>query len=125
MTLNQEILGSNPSSSANNKNMIKDKLGQEIKVGSYIVYGHNVGRCGGLRVGIVKEILENKDEFRSKSSNNSYKFKIRGIDDDWNWDNYLDFSKIQLLQKDSFIQFTTRIIVLNDLPLEYKKLLNN
>lgn len=98
----------------------KDKLGNEIKVGSIIVYGHNLGRCAGLRIGIIKEIKLNNDK---KWKEDMWKFKIRGIDDDWFYKNPWDYSKLRLLQKDSYLTYVTRMIVLENVPIEYINIL--
>lgn len=56
-----------------------DKAGNEINVGDYIVYGHALGRCAGLRYGKVLEIKASKgyyDEGKPVLS-------VQGVDDDW------------------------------------------
>jgi hypothetical protein len=35
----------------------RDVLGNEIKEGAYIVYGAAKGRCAGMNIGLVKEVI--------------------------------------------------------------------
>lgn len=108
--------------------MRKDKIGQEITVGSYVVYGSPLGRCAGLRVGIVKSIKE-KEDYRWPE--NKYIFTVRGIDMEWNYKDIDNFSetndRISLNKKDGHLNFSTRIIVLqeNQLPPYLVKLLQS
>ena len=37
---------------------LQDKLGQELKPGVWIFYGHNVGRSAGLRLGKVMAVSQ-------------------------------------------------------------------
>ena len=39
-----------------------DKTGTEIKEGDFIVYGHALGRCAGLRIGKVLAIKHHADK---------------------------------------------------------------
>jgi len=104
------------------KKMPKDKIGQEIKQGSIIVYGHTLGRCAGLRIGIVKEIKKSPD---ARWKEDAWRFKVRGIEDDWNYENPENFSDKNLCSKDGTLMFVTRIIVLKDeqIPEHYRKIL--
>ena len=73
---------------------MKDKTGnQEILVGSYIVYGHAMGRCAGLKFGKVIKV-DDKDRYH-----------VIGVDDDW------IRQRIELTKK-GILQFPERIIVL-------------
>ena len=95
---------------------MKDKCGKEIFVGSYIVYGHNLGRCAGLKFGKIIKIEKPKSEF----SDHDYNICVIGIDDDWG---FRDAS----LSKRGILFYPERIIVLdfNDLPEYAQKLLVN
>jgi hypothetical protein len=77
---------------------VKDKAGREIQVGQYIVYGHALGRCAGLRYGVVLATAEDHIE-------------IRGCDDDWH---------IRLLSRNSSLRFPKRILIVtgSQLPVE-------
>ena len=60
--------------------MFCDKTGKQLFPGDYIVYGHALGRCAGLRYGVVLDIV--------KSENDDYgrpgcKLHVQGVDDDW------------------------------------------
>ncbi len=74
--------------------MIKDKLGQEILKGDFIVYGHNLGRCAGLRIGKVLKIDEKG------------RITVRGIDDDWK------HRPPQLCSRAGVLLYPNRVIVL-------------
>jgi hypothetical protein len=58
---------------------MKDKLGQEIKIGSIIAYGHALGRCAGIRIGKVLDLKESLGRYDRME----YKITVIGIDDDW------------------------------------------
>jgi len=78
---------------------MKDKTGRsEIIVGSYIVYGHALGRCAGLKFGKIVKIDRHNDEER---------YWVLGVDDDWYPGSKPELSKIGRLQ------FPERIIVLS------------
>jgi len=80
----------------------KDKSGENLKSGDYIVYGHNLGRCAGLRYGKVIEVTEGKhpSEYDKKVT----KLKIQGVDDDWH------FRRPNLLSRPSFLTFQERVL---------------
>ncbi len=102
---------------------MKDKLGNSINIGSYIVYGHNLGRCAGLRIGRILDI-KGKLEKYSSTGELKFHFTVIGIDDDY-FNPNSNSNKITLLSKKSTLQFNDRIIVLDKLPKEYKDLLDN
>jgi len=101
----------------------KDKLGQEIKVGSYIVYGHALGRCAGLRLGKVLAINEKKDW---RWIEDRWTYTVQGVDHEWAYEKPWDFEKAQLTNRKGFLAYLTRIVVLNEsqVPKEIKKLLD-
>ncbi len=96
----------------------EDKAGQKVVRGDYIVYGHNLGRCAGLRFGKVLDIyLARRTWGRVEDS---WRIVIRGVDDDWG------SREPQLLAKKSFLQFPDRIMKVNELfPEKYRKLLKD
>jgi hypothetical protein len=92
---------------------MKDKTEKsEIVVGSYIVYGHALGRCAGLKFGRVVKIDTYNDYFR---------YWVIGVDDDWYPRNNAQLSKMGRLQ------FEDRIIVLpfEMLPIYAQELLRD
>ena len=67
-----------------------DKAGREVHVGDYIVYGHAMGRCAGLRYGVVLSVQWSKEEIRhfnrltkEYESRKVPKVRVQGVDDDW------------------------------------------
>lgn len=60
-----------------NKSSLDKSLKNEIVVGSYIVYGHNLGRCAGLKFGKVIKIDN------PPSDKNVFRYHVIGVDDDW------------------------------------------
>jgi hypothetical protein len=100
-----------------------DKLGQEIKVGSIIVYGHALGRCAGLRIGKVLKVKVEKgvrDVWNRIEDKN--RITIHGVDDDHS---YLDHEP-KLLDKKSTLLSPERTIVLDEkiISPKIKKLLD-
>jgi hypothetical protein len=92
-----------------------DKLGRPITVGCYIAYGHALGRCAGIRIGKVLAIKKNPEA--DNYPGEGWKFTVWGVDDDWN--------RLQLNSRKGTLFFTTRIFVLDEVPAEYKTLLEN
>lgn len=78
-----------------------DKAGQQIQPRDFIVYGHALGRCAGLRWGVVVAI------YQPTSFGNEDKIfaRVRGVDDDWG-----QRYGFKLLSKDSTLQFRDRIL---------------
>jgi len=58
----------------------KDKLGREIVVGDFIVYGHALGRSAGLRIGKVLDVTHKPGRYPSDSP---WRIRVQGVDDDW------------------------------------------
>lgn len=94
-----------------------DKLGKPITPGSYIAYGHALGRCAGLRIGMVLEI-KRKKEPEYLHSYSTVRITVIGIDDDW------DHEPPKLNGRIGTLMFPNRTIVLSpkSLPPEYRKL---
>ena len=94
---------------------MKDKLGQEITVGSIIAYGHSYGRSTGMAIGKVLslEILEDR-------LYDSHHIRVIGISDFWGDTPKLNLRPGTLIHPD-------RIIVLADsqVPENYRQLLDS
>lgn len=84
----------------------KDKAGVEVNVGDLVVYGHNLGRCAGLRYGLVLAVQQGKDP-SWVTREPDLKIKVIGIDDDW------DSVKPKLLSKASVLAFGSRVLCIN------------
>lgn len=80
----------------------KDKAGVYIFKGDLIVYGHNLGRCAGLRYGKVLDIIVKRADWRCETD--TVKLKVRGVDDDW------DSREAELLSRVSYLQFNGRVL---------------
>jgi hypothetical protein len=68
----------------NNDDIPLDKSGNPIEVGTYIVYGHALGRCAGLRFGKVLGIKRKpKPSYREfHSLDSQWSITVIGYDDD-------------------------------------------
>jgi hypothetical protein len=64
--------------------MLTDKLGQEIKAGVWIIYGHNLGRCAGLRIGKVLAAEMGESSFNGVPTpwNRQDRITVWGLNDD-------------------------------------------
>lgn len=66
----------------------RDKIGQEITVGSFVVYGHALGRSAGLKIGRVLDIKSGPTDagyWRNEHEPPPPSWRIRmvGLDDHW------------------------------------------
>jgi len=97
---------------------IQDKLGTPIEVGSFIAYGHALGRCAALRIGKVLAIEEKPQDYKCP---NGVKVVVRGVDDDC-----LILYDLKLV-KPARLLFPDRIIVLapSRVPETYRQLLED
>lgn len=95
-----------------------DKLGQEIKVGSFVAYGHALGRCAGLRIGKVLKLAMRKDP--SWSDKEGLAIVVWGIDDEWP-----SMYEPVLCKSKGYLQFPDRIVVMPEETVSeaYRKLL--
>jgi hypothetical protein len=96
---------------------ILDKLGQEITVGCYIVYGHLLSRSAGLKVGKVLGLrTTKKPEFGFDSG---YRVTVVGVEE-------LPWEKVPKLGRKGTLQFPDRCIVIPEgiIPAKYLELLN-
>ena len=90
-----------------------DKLGQEIKPGAWIIYGHALGRCAGLRVGKVLKIALGPET--DMPWNRRDRISVWGFDDD-----HIDYfrhnpgdkwAEPKPLSKPSTVLFSSRCVV--------------
>lgn len=97
-----------------------DKLGQEIKVGHYIAYGHAMGRSAGLRIGRVHAIKHTPKE-RMYHGDSGWRITVQGVDDDWN------HRKPELCKRMGTLLFPDRVIVLDvrHIPEQHLALLSD
>jgi hypothetical protein len=95
---------------------VPDKLGQEITAGSFVVYGHALGRCAGLRIGKVLSIIAYPE---ARRKDERFRIRVRGIDDD------CGSCQSKACETDGILKFPDRIVVLDDaiVPTLYRKLL--
>ena len=97
--------------------MFKDKIGQDVVVGDYIVYGHNISRSAGLRVGKVLSIDKRKGKW---TGDDFWSIGIIGVDDDC----ITELNPMTLLNKKSTLNFPNRILKINNIiTKEYTDLL--
>jgi hypothetical protein len=110
----------------------KDKTGQAIQVGSYIAYGHAMGRSAGIRIGKVLRIepewiddyfvtdWKTKEQRLHKAAHYEYRIKVWGCDDD-----HGGFYGVKLNSSAGFLSYPDRILVIeiNKLPPVYLDLL--
>lgn len=100
---------------------MQDKNGQTIKAGDFIVYGHAMGRCSGLRYGVVKAVAQSKPDWNDETKEHC---RVRGADDDsYGGSNRPTF---QLNSRDGTLQFGDRILVIDDsqMPARCQELLH-
>ena len=100
-------------------NTVFDKAGKQLFVGDYIIYGHNLGRCAGLKFGKVLSLeheVENRGYNGKEWLYNTYKIGVQGVDD--------DFSGEPTLSRKSYLLYPDRIFVISfdQLPEYAKKL---
>lgn len=93
----------------------KDLFNREIKVGDYITYAANDGRCGVLRVGQVVELTHSKekDYYANKKSP-----KIRAKSACYRTVDYVSMKRGWQRQKDISLGFFERLIVVDNPPEE-------
>jgi hypothetical protein len=95
-----------------------DKLGKPISVHDYIVYGHALGRCAGLRVGRVLAVIESKQQ---SAFDSGWKLTVIGVEDDW------ASQEVKLCSRKGTLMFPNRTVVVDstNLPKNYLKMLNS
>ncbi len=108
---------------------MQDKLGQELKAGVWIFYGHNIGRCAGLRLGKVLDVKQGTVNERCPWLSDD-RVTVWGIDDDHlNYYKYhkdepfSDWSRPKPLSKKSTLLFSSRCVVVPEemVPEHYRK----
>lgn len=100
-------------------NQYKDLFSREIKIGDYITYAANDGRCGVLRVGQVLELTESKESY----SRGKKHPKIRVKSARYRMVNYNTGKYDWERQKDVSLGFLDRLIVVDNPPAEVIKVL--
>lgn len=96
----------------------KDKSGRLIREGDYIIYGHALGRCAGLRYGKVIGLKTREIEHYGRENEIKVKIQVQGVDDDWN-------HREASLCKKSYLEFSERILKIDEdqIPKKYLELL--
>jgi len=79
-----------------------DIVGQEIKVGDYIIYAYNLSRSAALKFGRVVAFQEPKEDVCRKEP-----WIVVGGVERWSWRN-----EWKLQSRHGFLQFPERIIVI-------------
>jgi len=79
-----------------------DKCGDAVRPGDFIVYGHALGRCAGLRYGRVIAIKEGNLDYDKKGP----KLHVIGLDDD------RSYKKPRLCKK-GVLSFSSRVLKVN------------
>jgi hypothetical protein len=105
-----------PREKTSNPKVFKDKSGKVLKAGDYIIYGHAIGRCAGLKYGKVVGIKPGNPNSYSQSSTT---LRVQGLEDNqWN-------DEISLSRK-STLQFQERVLKIerSQLPEESARLLD-
>lgn len=101
----------------------KDKAGNRLMAGDYIVYGHALGRCASLQYGKVLGITKAKDSYAKPA----IKLKVQGIEYNDNFYEPTD-KKVELkLLKPSFLAFPSRVlkIMVSQMPEDVANALYN
>lgn len=92
-----------------------DKLGQELKPGRWIVYGHNLGRCAGLRIGCIIAAVKGEGSERCPW-NRQDRITVWSIDDDHieyhKFNPNDEWAKPKPLGKKSTLLFSSRCLVI-------------
>lgn len=98
--------------------VIKDKLGREIKPGSYVAYGHLMGRSAGLKIGKILKAKTVDPGPMWVEGTVGYRLRVQGVEDGWG-------DRPPVLSGVGTLQFPDRVIVVNadDIPEAYRQLL--
>ncbi len=81
-----------------------DKTGVPITVGCWIVYGHAMGRCAGLRIGKVLGIKDREPKWNGETR---VYVRVIGVDDDWGG------RKATLCSREGLLEYPDRMLVLD------------
>jgi hypothetical protein len=90
---------------------LRDKVGAEIEAGRVIAYGHALGRCAALQVGLVLEVREATDPHKT-TGNGASRIRVRGFNRDERWSHWEPGKAWAPLSKDSYVWFPERCAVL-------------
>jgi hypothetical protein len=109
--------------------MLTDKLGQELKPGNWIVYGHNLSRSAGLRVGMIIAVEMGESSFNGTPTpwNRQDHITVWSIDDDsvefHRFHPEAEWAKPKPLKHKSTLLFASRCLVIPTelVPESYRK----
>jgi hypothetical protein len=103
---------------------MKDKIGNEITVGCFIAYGHNLGRCAGLRIGRVESVNVKSEKaiWDEGKIIDTSTVTVLSVDDDWGNEDENVWNTPHILEKRSTLFFPNRMIVLSSNTEKYLKL---
>jgi len=108
--------------------MLTDRLGQEIKSGVWIIYGHALHRSAGLRMGKVIEAVIGEPERELTPWNRQDRITVWGIDDDSSEYHKFrpedEWAKPRALEHKSTLLYSSRCVVIPEalVPEQYRKL---
>ena len=94
-----------------------DKAGQTVKRGDYIVYGSLLGRCAALKFGKVINIKCGPGYYNNDSL--LWSITVASIEHSWGTD------QMEPCEKNGTLQFPNRIVKFDNLPQNYKNLLDS
>ena len=112
---------------------LHDKLGQELKPGVWIFYGHNIGTSAGLRLGKVMAVSQGEVNERCPWLSND-RVTVWGIDDDhlsyykYHKDEpHSDWARPKPNSKKSTLLFSSRCVVVPEeyVPEPYRRMIED
>jgi len=97
--------------------VFKDKSGRKLKGGDFVIYGHALGRCAGLRYGKVIQVQWSKGY---DGDDKIPKLKVHGVDDDW------EHNEPRLCSKSVALGFPQRVLKIDrdQLPNKFSEMLD-
>jgi len=97
---------------------VLDKCGQPITVGAYIIYGHALGRCAGLRIGKVLALKKRRENY---TGDPGVSITVMGVNDDY-W-----VREIGLCNKKGTLMYPNRVVVVpkSMIPETHRELLKD
>jgi hypothetical protein len=96
---------------------VLDKIGKEIKPGVIVAYGHALGRCAAIQIGLVLEVREGEPFGKYQTATkDAARIKVRGFNRGERWSSWEEDKKWKPLNKDSYLWFPDRCIVLTEIP---------
>lgn len=89
---------------------MRDKVGRPILVGDVIAYGHALGRCAALQLGVVLELREGENDAYARADKRC-RIKVHGVN--MSYVSYNPLTKDwKPLDNPSYIWFPDRTVVL-------------